>query len=224
MHHFVTARQQHLIEPHHAKSLQANTILIAGIPERYLNKRSLLKVFEELPGGVKKVWINHNLKELPDTYDRRLAACNKLEAAETTLLRTAAELRLEQTKKGSKAAAKDANEKKEVDAEAAPLDFETAASIVPRDQRPTHRLGAIPFIGKKVDTIEWAREEIKECNRLLEEGRATIEEEEKSLDGDEIPEEASETGPSGKMSRLTFTLWIYHVLTMPFRFEAHCCH
>jgi hypothetical protein len=199
MQHFVTTRQQHLIEPSHAKSLQANTVLIAGIPKRYLNKRALLKVFEELPGGVKKIWFNRNLKELPDIYDRRLAACNKLESAETSLLRTAAKLRLEQQqKKGGSAAAT-----KDTDPEAAPVDAENAASIVPRDQRPTHRLGPIPFIGKKVDTIEWAREEIKECNRLLEEGRSAIEEEENAFnEGFEDSEDANGSDASHKLGKL----------------------
>ncbi|KAF5356746.1 hypothetical protein D9756_006681 [Leucocoprinus leucothites] len=199
MQHYVTARQQHLIEPNHAKSLQANTILITGIPIRYLNNHSLLRVFEELPGGVKKIWINRNLKELPDIYDRRLAACNKLESAETALLRTAAKLRLKEQKKGAKAA--NADSKSHTDPEAAPVDLENAASIVPRDQRPTHKLGAIPFIGKKVDTIEWAREEIKECNRLLEEGTSTINEEDKAFtNGAELAEQASSKESSRRKS------------------------
>lgn len=59
----------------------------------------------------------------------------------------------------------------DVEAPAGPAD----TSLVPRDQRPQHRLGMVPFIGKKVDTIEWAREEIRVCTELLEEGRRIIE-------------------------------------------------
>ncbi|KAF9448040.1 DUF221-domain-containing protein [Macrolepiota fuliginosa MF-IS2] len=203
MRHFITTRQQHLIEPNHAKSLQANTILITGIPERYLNQRSLHMLFEDLPGGVKKIWLNRNLKELPDIYDRRLEACNKLESAETTLLRTAAKLRLEeQKKKGDKVAAdEDTDVKKDADPEAA--DIETATSIVPRDQRPTHRLGALPFTGKKVDTVEWAREEIKECNRLLEEGRETIEDEDEAF-SEEQTQAADQTTGSDQSHKKSF--------------------
>jgi len=176
MHHYVKARQEHLIEHDHAKSLQANTILVMGIPERYLSKSSLLKVFEELPGGVHKIWINRNLKELPDIYDRRLAACNKLESAETSLLRTAARLRLEAQKQQQKNVTElnSADPKKAADPEAVPLDL---VADVPRDQRPSHRLGLMPFTGQRVDTIEWAREEIKECNRLLDQAISSIEEE-----------------------------------------------
>lgn len=43
-----------------------------------------------------------NLKDLPDIYDRRLKACNKLEGAENKLLKIAAKQRLKALKKASK--------------------------------------------------------------------------------------------------------------------------
>jgi len=58
MRHFILQRQQYLISPAHAKSVQANTLLVTGIPAKYLNQEALLKLFRELPGGVKKIWIN----------------------------------------------------------------------------------------------------------------------------------------------------------------------
>ncbi|KAG6888105.1 hypothetical protein C0995_010670 [Termitomyces sp. Mi166 len=161
---FVLKRQQFLVSPAHAKTTQANTLLVTGIPAKYLSTEALYNTFNDLPGGVKKVWINRNLKELPDIYDRRLAACNKLESAETTLLKTAAKLRLAAIKKAKKSGNV--------------ADLEAAQSLdvvpVPRDQRPQHRLGWIPFVGEKVDTIDWCRSEIKICTELLAEGRAII--------------------------------------------------
>lgn len=58
MGNFVLQRQKYLISPEHAKSVQANTLLITGVPERYLSKRILRRMFDELPGGVKKIWVN----------------------------------------------------------------------------------------------------------------------------------------------------------------------
>jgi hypothetical protein len=85
------------------------------------------------------------------------------------LLRTAAKLRL----KAEKANGPKTENSQEANIEEAP----TAQAIeVPVEDRPQHRLGSIPFIGKKVDTIEWARQEIAECTRLLDEGRARIRE------------------------------------------------
>ncbi|TFK34488.1 hypothetical protein BDQ12DRAFT_689686 [Crucibulum laeve] len=179
MSHFIIMRQQHLIEHDHAKSVQANTVLITGIPARYLTQDMLFKTFSHLPGGIKKIWINRNLKELPDLYDRRLAACSKLESAETALLRTAAKLRLKSEKAAGKEAGKSSKDKDALPITNAgtkqqDLERADAESLVPRDQRPTHRLGSIPFMGQKVDTIEWCRTEIAECTQLLEEGRAKI--------------------------------------------------
>lgn len=152
MRHFVITRQHHLIDSIHAKSVQASTVLVTGIPARYLNQEALRKVFGALPGGVKKIWINRNLKHLPDVYDRRLNACNKLEAAETKLLSTAAKLRAKQVKKGE--------EPKPIDRESVP--------------RPTHKLGFLGLFGEKVDSIDWARKEINICTALLEEARKLV--------------------------------------------------
>ncbi|KAF5381347.1 hypothetical protein D9615_008345 [Tricholomella constricta] len=190
MRSFILKRQQHLISPVHAKSVQANTILVTGIPSKYLSKGALYNLFNDLPGGVKKIWINRNLKELPDIYDRRIDACNKLESAETALMKTAAKIRLAEIKKSHKKGSKAAD----VEASSPTLD----SVIVPVEMRPQHRLGMIPFVGKKVDTIEWAREEIRVCTELLDEGRANIENDGRGLkDHSDEPEDApSEEGSS----------------------------
>ena len=58
MQHFLVTRQQHLIERTHARSVQANTILITGIPKLYLSHEALCKLFNAFPGGVKQIWVN----------------------------------------------------------------------------------------------------------------------------------------------------------------------
>ena len=104
-----------------------------------------------------------------------MTACAKLESAEVALLRTAAKLRKERIEKGQPQA----------DAESAPVE---AVITVPKDQRPTHRLGLFGLWGEKVDSIDWAREEIRVCSQLLNEGRKIIDQE----------AEAKEAGHSGK--------------------------
>ena len=85
------------------------------------------------------------------------------------MLRTAAKLHLKAEK---------ANGPKSENSQEANIEEATTAQAieVPVGDRPQHRLGSFPFIGKKVDTIEWARQEIAECTRLLDEGRARIRE------------------------------------------------
>lgn len=58
MRHFITVRQLHLINPAHSKSVQANTILVTGIPARYLSEPALSQLYSHLPGGIAKVWLN----------------------------------------------------------------------------------------------------------------------------------------------------------------------
>ena len=58
MRHFITVRQKHLINPTHSKSVQANTILVTGIPARYLSEPALRQLYSHLPGGTAKIWLN----------------------------------------------------------------------------------------------------------------------------------------------------------------------
>jgi hypothetical protein len=202
------------------KKAQSRTLLITGIPSRYLTlprfleaspdtplshryitERQLFSVFSYLPGGVHKVWLNRDLKDLPDVYKRREHAFKKLEAAETTLLATAATIHGEQRTAATKLAqqqagktapsgtpkgALDESQRRLTDASPradGELDLEgqlplsRADKLVPRDRRPTHRLPttgwlpSLPFTGKTVDSIDWARAELMECNAALAAGR-----------------------------------------------------
>ncbi|OJA10633.1 hypothetical protein AZE42_04528, partial [Rhizopogon vesiculosus] len=183
MRHFITVRQLHLINPAHSKSVQANTILVTGIPVKYLSEPALSQLYSHLPGGIAKVWLNRDLKDLPSIYDRRLAACGKLESAETSLLSTAAKLRRKELKKadGTNESFESADPERNV---------ALAERLVPKDQWPTHRLPAgfmpfsLPFIGEKVDTIDWCRKEIAATTGLLIKGRQTVADESLSLSED----------------------------------------
>lgn len=190
MRHFITVRQRYLVDPAHAASAQAATILITGVPPRYLHPSALKRLFKPMPGGVKTVWINRDLKDIPDLFDERLAALNKLESAETKLMNIATSLDKKNNKKmakGKQVKPIDVEQnqnrprvpggKHEHDAEN-PRDAEigeptTAERLVPLKQRPTHRLKpsflpfGLPFTGKKVDTIDWCKEEIPRLNREI---------------------------------------------------------
>jgi hypothetical protein len=107
---------------------------------------------------------------MPDVYKDRLNACNKLESGETSLLKTAAKIQAKKNKKAGKDADVPANVQSEDNSE---RDLGLADQLVPRDKRPTHRLPlgflpfGLPFISKKVDTIDWAKEEIERTNEEL---------------------------------------------------------
>ncbi|EIW55322.1 DUF221-domain-containing protein [Trametes versicolor FP-101664 SS1] len=196
MKHFVTARQKWLIEPENASSAMASTVLITGVPRHYLTEAALTKLFSHLPGGVRKVWLNRDLKDMPDIYERRLAAAKKLESAEVNLVNTAVKLHNKKQKadvKASKKAGKgDQRMSMDTANDARPLtapsivdaeqgEVTLAEKLVPKNKRPSHRLPvaswmpfSLPLMGKQVDTIEWARQELTETNQLLHEARRQL--------------------------------------------------
>ena len=184
MRNFVEKRQRHLVDPIHSKSAQANTVLITGVPRKFLDEEALAQLFHHVPGGVKKVWLNRDLKDLPDAYERRSKAANKLESAEFNLVATANKLHRKHTLAMAKATKK-GQDITTVKPPVADADLEPGASaadkLVPKAQRPSHRLPpfkflpfGLPFMGEKVDTIEWARKEVLESEAQLAEGREKL--------------------------------------------------
>lgn len=132
---------------------------------------------------------------MPDLYERRLKACAKLESAETALLNTAAKLHNKKLKTEAKAAKKSGKQAPASDEavnDDRPLtapsvvdtergDVPLAEKLVPKEKRPSHRLPpfsflpfGLPLMGKKVDTIDWAREEIAETSKALKQCRRTL--------------------------------------------------
>ncbi len=178
MAHYVRVRQHYLVSRAHSSTAQACTVLVTGIPPKYLSESALARLFSHLPGGVRKVWVNRDLGDMPDLYKRRLKACNKLESAETSLLNKAIKRNNKKQKKTKTG--------KEESGFAASSDPEAARNVpveelVPRKERPSHRLPPfswfpfpVPFVGKKDDTIDWAREQVHELNVQLEQRREIL--------------------------------------------------
>ncbi|KAF8496566.1 DUF221-domain-containing protein [Russula emetica] len=155
MAHYVRVRQHYLVSRAHSSTAQACTVLVTGIPPKLLSESALTRLFSHLPGGVRKVWVNRDLGDMPEP------ACKKLESAETSLLNKAVK-RNTRNKRWTKAVARSA----------------LVEELVPRKDRPSHRLRpftwlpfSIPFMGKKIDTIDWAREQIHELNVELKQRR-----------------------------------------------------
>lgn len=162
---FIKLRQEFLVSPKHSATAQARTLLITGIPNELLSEKKLRAIYSQLPGGVAKIWLNRNLHDLPDLFNEREKWCNKLESAETSLIKAA----YKAVKKGK---AQDGSASlPDTDVE---ITAELADQYVLKKKRPTHRLGKVPCIGEKVDTIHWCREEIARLNREIEKKRSEI--------------------------------------------------
>ena len=131
---------------------------MTGIPDEYANIEAIRSLTNHLEGGVAHIWLAKDVKELAELYERQMKAAKKLESANLKVIKTATKL----VKKGK------------VPAEGKPDasgDGSLALKYLPAKKIPHHRLGKIPFVGKQVETIEWAEGEIEETRRLLEAGR-----------------------------------------------------
>ncbi|WFD18175.1 hypothetical protein MCAP1_000383 [Malassezia caprae] len=159
---FMELRKEFLTSPEHRNTNQAKTFLVTGVPNEMLSETRMKEVYADVPDGVKKVWINRNLKELPKMIEERDKNVNKLEGAVSKLIKTAAK----NVKKGKvePMALSDAQEPS----------LEVAEHYVPANKRPTHRLGKIPCIGEKVDTISHCREEITRLNNEIAQKREVV--------------------------------------------------
>ncbi|KAI1816934.1 DUF221-domain-containing protein [Poronia punctata] len=150
--YYVNLRQAFLLSPLYSNRISSRTVLFVSVPDYYLDAGRLRKVFGE---SVKHVWIAGQTKELDDLVKERDKVAMKLEKAEVKLIKLANGNRLKAIKKG----AVDAEE-----SEVAPVDAESgslSARWVPPKKRPSHRLGPLGLVGKKVDTISWCRTELE---------------------------------------------------------------
>lgn len=182
MAHFVRIRQHYLAGSSHSSTAQARTVLVTGIPPKYLSESALARLFSHLPGGVRKVWVNRDLGDMPDLLSERVEVCQMLESAETSLLNTAIKRHNKKLKKAKSGDGGKDNANTELTKPTS--DPETRKTLieelVPKDMRPSHRLPifswmpSLPLLGKKVDTIDWARDRVHELNSQLAQRREIL--------------------------------------------------
>ena len=176
MGNFVTLRHEFLVSREHSQLAQSKTVLLTGIPKNYQSLKALAK-FTSYLGGVQNIWLVRDLgKDIPKLYERRDKACAKLEAAETGLMKKAAKQKLKADKKAKKS--KGGESGMEMAANDQEFSTSLAEKYIAKKDRPTHRQHnlplPIPFYGKKVDSIDWAKEEILTTDRELTTLQGTI--------------------------------------------------
>ncbi|KAH7305072.1 hypothetical protein BKA65DRAFT_486125 [Rhexocercosporidium sp. MPI-PUGE-AT-0058] len=151
--YFINIRHSYLLSPFNATRISSRTVLFTDVPVEYQNQGRLTALFG---GAMKRSWLATDCKELTKKVEERDKDAMKLEGAEIKLIQTAEKRRLKWEKKNDKR--KDAVPA----ADGANAEVALPGSRFMKDKdRPTHRLGKIPLIGKKVDTIEWTRSELR---------------------------------------------------------------
>lgn len=158
---FVEKRQALLRSPAYQSHSSATTILVTAIPKPYLSQDILSRIFNQLPGGVKYIWLNRNPKDLPDKVDERTKLVEQLETAECKMIKAAFKHELKHRKKNN------------TEAEPVAVEEGIVNQSTVKKERPMMRLGPIPLLsslclGEKVDTINHCRENISKLNTEIE--------------------------------------------------------
>lgn len=176
--YYINLRQAYLVSPLYAERVSSRTVLFTSTPEEYLDSGVIRRLFGE--DIVKHVWIPRNIDELKEAVEKRDKIAMKLEKAEITLIKKANEVRLKKAKKDMKGQGEEMKALRRSESIQPGDDHnshdegvkeENWSNWVEQKDRPTHRLGNFGFIGigKKVDTIDWCRQELERAIPEVEE-------------------------------------------------------
>jgi hypothetical protein len=161
MKNFVEKRQAFLRSPEYRSHPSSSTILVTTIPKAYMSRDVLLRIFNQFPGGVKHIWLNLDLDDLPDKVDERTKFVDKLETAECKMIKNALK-----------------KEIKRVNYKVDSVEI-SVERYIPENDRPKMRIGPIPllsslYFGKKVDTITYYKETISQLNTAIERAKTRL--------------------------------------------------
>ncbi|EFY85524.1 DUF221 domain protein, putative [Metarhizium acridum CQMa 102] len=93
---YIKIRQDYLASPEHRLRASATTVLVSGIPKKWLTEEALLGLFDVLPGGIRNLWLNRDLTTLLDKISLRDNVHKQLESAETDLIKAVKKAQLKQ--------------------------------------------------------------------------------------------------------------------------------
>jgi len=161
---YIEIRNCYLTSPGHRLLESASTVLVMDIPENELS--ALQDLYSMFPGGVRCVWINRDFSVLSRKIQEREKYVIALEAAETRLIKSATTSFLQRRNRKS-ALPERLSTKCE-----RPL-WERYLEENDRDHQylPIYGwswMSAIPFIGRRVDTIRYCLRELTRLNEEIE--------------------------------------------------------
>ncbi|CAK7212175.1 hypothetical protein SEUCBS140593_001425 [Sporothrix eucalyptigena] len=124
---YIKVRQDYLTSAEHRLRASANTVLVSGIPTKWLTDEALRGLFDVFPGGIRNIWLTRDYTKLLDKIHKRDKIHKKLEGAESKLIREAKKNQLEKREKEEKAARKRQKASRETKAERAQREREEDA-------------------------------------------------------------------------------------------------
>ena len=85
--HYVVKRQEFLSSPSHRLKASSTTVLITDIPSELCTIDALMELYDDFPGGVRRIWLNRDFESLVNKDQLRKQWEDRLENAETNLVR-----------------------------------------------------------------------------------------------------------------------------------------
>jgi hypothetical protein len=156
---FLRIRQAYLNSAAHAILPRSRTVMLNNLPKGWVDEARLRELASFIDGPVEAVWLPRKVKNMEKLFDARNKECAKLEAGEAK----AQSMAVKNVKKNT-----------------LPPGGEEAGDPVARHilqkKRPSHRLGPLGLIGRKVDTLEYSPQFIREKDEALEAERARYDE------------------------------------------------
>lgn len=104
---YVRLRQAYLTSPQHRLRASATTVLVTGIPAKWCTFEALNGLYDVFPGGIRNIWVNRNFDELNEKVKLRTKVADRLEAAETSLIRNARKAYLKKLREEHKRSGKE---------------------------------------------------------------------------------------------------------------------
>ena len=137
--YYVSLRHSIQTTPLYDGLLSSRTLILTDIPEDYLSENEIRRVFPIYS----RLWFARDYTELSKLVQERTKLSNKYEGTLNSVISKGVKTRQKLIKKGE------------------PLPEEPQGFI---KKEPTHKLGKIPFVGEKVNTIDYSIDRIGELN------------------------------------------------------------
>ncbi|KAL7627524.1 hypothetical protein AAE478_001717 [Parahypoxylon ruwenzoriense] len=103
---YIKVRQDWLTTAEHRLRASATTVLVSGIPDKWLSEEALRGLFDVFPGGLRNVWLTRDLTQLLEKITKRDQIHQQLEDAQTELIRMTKKEQLKRRERDEKQARK----------------------------------------------------------------------------------------------------------------------
>ncbi|KAH8817395.1 hypothetical protein F5884DRAFT_779240 [Xylogone sp. PMI_703] len=170
---YINLRHAYFLSPMHSRRISSRTVLFTSVPKENLQGDKIKTIFYP---SMKNYWFVTNCKDLEGNVEERDKSAMRLENGEIKLIKVANKRRIKAQKpqkSGFSRLTSPIHKNKEVHSHDTDTELESRLSWahwLSQKDRPHHRIKRwkIPYIGNKVDTIDYERRQLQKLNPKVE--------------------------------------------------------